>query len=374
MMIKMSNGCRGLVVLAAAALMAFGCIGRTEYPTALPGSDGTGKPTDTTYVVMQPLWTTAGGLEFNHPRGVAFGYDHSVYICDTDNDRVVRLNVTGEYVEEYSVPHPVQITQDRQLNLLCVNGENVAYRRAYFGGGEFDTALFRDSLGVFIETQHMGVDSLFYDSLYVDTAWVESVWVEIQVVITDTVLVRVPTGFLGIAASPATDRYYFVPDTTRDIISILNVADHGLAGDIFRAYARPPAENPVGIMTYATGEDSYNIVFTQMSRYGGVRIVRSPAFEDVVLDDGDIYSMLPAGHKQITRDGLGNFLVVATTANEVYQFDKHGAFDLKFGGPGAEPGQFNGPHGIAWGEGVLYVADSYNNRIVRYQLSTDLQF
>jgi len=365
---------RFFVLMVSAGALAFSCIGKTEYPTDLPVSDGSEKPNDTTYIVVQPLWTEAGGKAFNHPHGVTFGYDRSVYICDTDNDRVVRLGVTGEFIEEYAVPHPVQITQDRQLNLLCVNGKDVVYRRSHFGGGEFDTVLFRDSLGVFVENQHLATDSLFFDSLYVDTAWVESVWVQIQVVVTDTILVRVPTGFLGIAASPLPDRNYLVADTTRDIISILNVDDHGLAGDIFRDFSRTPADNPVGLMTYLTGESSYNIVITQAARYGGVRIVRSPTFADVVLDTSDIYDLLPAGHKQIARDDLGNFLVVSTPAHAVYRFTKHGAFDLKFGGAGFEPGKLNGPCGIAWGEGVLYVADTGNNRIVRHQLSTDLQY
>lgn len=365
---------RLLLPVFVTAVIFAGCVGRTEYPTDLPPPDDSGKPRDTTYVVVNPVWTGAGGMEFNHPRGVAFGYDRSVYICDTDNDRVVRMSVTGEFIEEYPVPHPVQITQDRQLNLLCVNGADVVYRRPHFGGGEFDTALFRDSLGVLAETQRLGVDTVFFDSLYTDTGWVESVWVEIEVVITDTTLVRFPTGFLGIAASPLPDRHYLVSDSTRDVISILDVDDHGLAGDIFRDFSRTPANNPVGLMTYPTGEDSYNIVFTQMSRYGGFRMIRSPSFVDVVLDTSDIYNMLPAGHKQVTRDDLGNFLIVSTPANEIYRFTRNGAYTLKFGEPGTAPGQLNGPHGISWGEGTLYVADSYNNRIVRYRLSTDLQF
>jgi hypothetical protein len=210
--------------------------------------------------------------------------------------------------------------------------------------------------------------------LYIDTAWVDSVWIEVQIVVTDTIVVRYPTGFVGIAASPLIDRHYLVLDSTRDVISILDVDDHGLSGDIFRDFARPPAKNPVGIMTYLVGENSYNIVFTQMSRYDGLRIVNIPSFSDVVLDNSDIYNMLPAGHKQVTRDDLGNFLIVCTAANEIYRFTRNGAYTFKFGGPGLAPGQLNGPHGICWGEGTLYVADSYNNRIVRYQLSTDLQF
>ena len=43
-----------------------------------------------------------------------------------------------------------------------------------------------------------------------------------------------------------------------------------------------------------------------------------------------------------------------------------------FGGLGTESGKFNNPKGIAFYNKVIYIADTDNNRIVRYRLSTDL--
>jgi len=363
-----------VVVGLVAALIFAGCVGRTEFPTDLPPPDEAGRPADTTYVVVNPIWTEAGGQKFNRPHGVTFGYDRSIYICDTDNDRIVRMSVTGEYIEEYAVQHPVQVTQDRQLNLICVDGGGVVSRRSHFGAGEFDTVLYRDSVTRVIEIQRPGIDSVFYDSLLIDSVWVDSVWIEVQVMVLDTILINVPSGLLGVAASPLPDRYYYLPDSTRSVITVLDVDDHGLAADILRAFARPPAVDPVGIMTYPTGESSYNIVFTQRGTREGLRIIRSGTFQDVRLDTTDIYEMLPSGPKQVARDEEGNFFVVSALADEVYRFTRHGAFSLRFGGSGVEPGQLSRPHGIAYGEKTLYIADTGNDRVVRYRLSTDLQF
>jgi len=362
------------VVGLGVVLVVLGCVSRTEYPTDLPPPDEAPRSTDTSYAVVNPIWTGAGGLDFKRPHGVTYGYDRSIYICDTDNDRVVRMSIAGEYIEEYSVDHPVQVTQDRQLNLICVDGEGTISRRNYFSGGEFDTVVFRDSLGVLTETQRLGTDSVFFDSLLIDSVWVDSVWMEIEVVIYDTIVVYVPSRIMGIAASPLPDRLYYVIDSTRSLVTLQDVTDRGVAPDLFRAFARSPARDPVGIMIYSTGEDSYNIVFSQSGWVDAFRIVRHDTFRDVVLDTIDIYELLPRGHKQVACDELGNFLIVCAKTHEVYKFTHNGAFTLKFGGLGAEPGQFNIPRGIAYGDKTLYIADTGNDRIVRYRLSTDIQY
>ena len=48
---------------------------------------------------------------------------------------------------------------------------------------------------------------------------------------------------------------------------------------------------------------------------------------------------------------------------------------VSFGGTGSGPTQFNEPHGVAYYQGfnTLLVADTGNDRIVRFKLSTDIQ-
>jgi hypothetical protein len=329
-----------------------GCVDQTDFPTELAEPSGPIGTADTSYVPLTPIWNSAGGVEFSHPHGVTFGYDRSVYICDTDNDRVLRLSVTGELLAEYDVPHPVQLTQDRQLNLICVDGVGSVYRNEYFGDGAFEQVIYRDSVSDFVEVDRL--DSLGN-------------------VVTDTVEIVKPSGLLGVAASPFPDRRYYLPDTTRDVIALLDVTDRGLAADIFVAFARSRAVDPIGMLTYAVNETDYHLAFTQWARNAPFRIVENDSYAEVVLDTTDIYNALPAGHKQLARDIFGNFYVVAELTHRVYRFSPNGALFIDFGGRGAGTGNFQAPKGIAWGEGVLYVADTDNNRIMRFILSTDTQ-
>lgn len=359
-----------IVVLLGAMLILVGCVSKTDYPTDLPTAGQAGKPSDTTYVVVNPVWTMAGGREFKHPMGVTFGYDRSVYICDSGNDRVVRFGITGEFLAEYPVPNPVQVTQDRQLNLLCIDGEGSWFRREHFGDGDFELVRTLDS--VWIRT--------ILNAKCPDSVEVDSVWVYFERNCKDTIYTRAPTRFAGIAASPLIDRYYLLADSTRNEVSLINVEDKTLIRNIFESYQLNPISDLVGMTTYPTGENSYNIVLTLGGDYNNIRIVRGSDFRDVVLDTADIYEMLPPGPKRVTRDDDGNFLVVGPNITNfrythyIYRFTRHGAFDLKFGEPGIEPGYLNWPHDIAYGEGIVYIADTFNSRIVRYRLSTDLQF
>ena len=80
--------------------------------------------------------------------------------------------------------------------------------------------------------------------------------------------------------------------------------------------------------------------------------------------------------------------VVDKSLNKVFQFQSNGregitpppgAVDrtknliVSFGEFGNGPRQFNSPSGVAYFDEVLYVADTGNNRIARYKLSTDFE-
>ena len=56
----------------------------------------------------------------------------------------------------------------------------------------------------------------------------------------------------------------------------------------------------------------------------------------------------------------------------MFKFSSSGDELQSFGGSGDGEKQLNSPHGIAFFDKTLYVADTANNRIVRYKLSTDI--
>ena len=69
----------------------------------------------------------------------------------------------------------------------------------------------------------------------------------------------------------------------------------------------------------------------------------------------------------IDIDAKGNLYVADSLNNRIQKFDSEGNFITKWGSFGNGSGQFKNPTGIAIdSKGSLYVADSYNNRIQKF--------
>jgi DNA-binding beta-propeller fold protein YncE len=69
-----------------------------------------------------------------------------------------------------------------------------------------------------------------------------------------------------------------------------------------------------------------------------------------------------------TVDPAGSIYVADASTDSVYKFNAFGDLLIAFGGPEI----FNGPFSVAFFDKTLYVADTGNNRILRFILSTDL--
>jgi hypothetical protein len=70
-----------------------------------------------------------------------------------------------------------------------------------------------------------------------------------------------------------------------------------------------------------------------------------------------------------TRDNSGNIYIADAGKDSVYKFNSFGDELNSFGGPAV----FNEPYAVAFFNKTLYVADTGNNRILRFILSTELQ-
>ncbi len=76
--------------------------------------------------------------------------------------------------------------------------------------------------------------------------------------------------------------------------------------------------------------------------------------------DGSGHFAQPKG---VAVDSDGHIYVVDALKNQVQIFSKQGVFLLAFGGSGTQLGTFQIPTGIAVLEDLIYVADSYNQRV-----------
>ena len=101
------------IVLALVAYL-IGCE-ETHFPIdSLPQGSVYSKIGDTVYVVQNPVWTG-----FNHPQGIIVGHEPFIYVADTDNDRIVMLDLIGRVIGySQKIKHPVALTEDWRLQLI----------------------------------------------------------------------------------------------------------------------------------------------------------------------------------------------------------------------------------------------------------------
>jgi DNA-binding beta-propeller fold protein YncE len=74
----------------------------------------------------------------------------------------------------------------------------------------------------------------------------------------------------------------------------------------------------------------------------------------------------------VACDAQGNYFVGEyNQSDRIQKFDRDGKFVMSFGGYGSEPGRFVRPQSLMIRDNVLWVADSCNHRLQRFDLSGD---
>jgi DNA-binding beta-propeller fold protein YncE len=89
----------------------------------------------------------------------------------------------------------------------------------------------------------------------------------------------------------------------------------------------------------------------------------------ITSPSADIYHRTLTDYKTVAADRLGNVYVLHRQAAQVMVFDKRGRFVLAFGRPGTDSLGLSSPSGIAVLDETILIADTGNNRIVRYQMT-----
>jgi hypothetical protein len=326
---------------------------------------------DTSYIQITPIWTTAGGIAFDNPEDVRIGYDRFIYVCDTGNDRVVKLDLDGTMIESYAMRHPVAVTQDRGLDLLAVAGDyneitvindstrdttwfgNSVYRRNYAAGGDFES-VFTDSSDIEIYVFPPGVT--FY----------------------------VKPEYTGIQATLTPEKNYYVVDFLQDrILKFDNQDTPYPRSEIIGGEANDVTDDPWDVFAFEIVDRHY-LAYTQTPGNFSVQILSLPAqipiFNDTIVGLPELVRIHATGRKQIVVDERSNYYVLLNRLSAItgynhflLKFDRYGDFLGEFGTEGSGEKQFRNPRGLAYKDGILYIADSGNDRIVRYQLATEVQ-
>ena len=165
-------------------------------------------------------------------------------------------------------------------------------------------------------------------------------------------LVR-PTGL----AVPEDGRTVFVVDTGDHKIKIFD-----LAGNMTGAIGgRGDSDDDLNFPTFAAGAGT-GILVNDTLNY---RIKKFEGTGDLVGAFGEegngpgTFSR-PKG---VAEDRAGNIWVVDALFDNIQVFDSSGRLLLIVGRSGQEPGEFWSPAGIGMSDGLVYVADTFNNRI-----------
>jgi len=113
--------------------------------------------------------------------------------------------------------------------------------------------------------------------------------------------------------------------------------------------------------------------------------------QDTTQSSGFLYEQDKFGNPvdiAVAGDQTSYIFVIDQEKDSLYQFQPNGnegvnpppgAVDqtknliVSFGGTGRGPRQFNNPMGVAYFDEIVYVADTGNNRIARYKLTTDFE-
>jgi len=304
--------------------------------------------------------------------------DNFLYVADTDNNRIVMLDLGGA-IQGYSqyIEHPEAITQNDSLQLLIVNKSNKVFKLDMYAH-QHDIA-----------------------SVPVEQVWEEQSYPTRQ--------------YTGISVHNGFEYYVTVIDETTTPPKSL----------IFDFYGNHLPKGPLPFNESGTGlfsallptsiislreqyldissrEDTPAFIFTQtgfweplnLFNYYKVQHISTTVFEgqDVLspntsLVGTEIYDYeLFFNPEDAAIDNNGNIFIIdagneidsAGTVNNVpgfYRFGPSGKILQSVVGYGPDAYHFKNPKGIAVSPSnelqKVYIADTGNNRIVQYQLSTD---
>ena len=340
-----------------------------KYPLdSLPAADVNTSIGETLYVQQNPVWT--GFL--NRPQDIIIGNEPFIYVADTDNDRIAMLDLAGRPIA-FSQPirRPIALAQDKRLNLLvCAEFDTLLPGRSQptTFGAVYKLNLVAANHAINLATpvrvyfepgdssrRFTGVASLYNNQYYVTRLG--------------------PKNAIDRLDKDIAVMHFLSNDQFVSPIANLTPEGTGLRSlHSLTSIATMPTGRSVEFVISQTGEKAlFKVQWIRLVQEGQVTYFDSKFYSSV---DGDI-DLLKINRfrrpQDVTLDPSGNLFVVDAESDSLYRFSSRGAEKYSFGGTGSGERQFRQPHGVAFFDKTVYVADTGNNRIVRFKLSTDIR-
>ena len=342
----------------------FGCGDKLDSSQFITNTQNVNTAGDTVYVQLSPSWEG-----FNNPQAILVGKEPFIYVCDTDNNRIVMLNTAGTVLGTKTIQKPIAIAQDYRLNLIVC--------------AQFDT----------LSTTFSAVYKIDLFAAQHDIA--------------NAPVTRILPGAADFnyplrkytAVAAFYDNSFFVARNGPNNTSIYDPDNSILkfqpkkyfnAGEGDTLIGRVPNIDPLssGLIS-ANGINSMtpfnkrNVDF--IATFSGETSFKSQWFHFFVsaVDERYVSQFSPHDGTPFAQpnkfgsptgsciDQYGNIFIADGSAakDSVYNFNQYGDELHSFGGPSV----FTRPAGVAFFDKTLYVLDAGSNKITRFILSTDIR-
>ena len=317
---------------------------------------------DTLYIKVNPDW-----IGFNRPQDIMVGREPFIYVVDTDNDRIVMLNLNGQVLGARSIKHPVAIAQDYKLNLIvCAEFDTLSDTYSAVYKIDLVSVLHQIELAPITRLLPRPVDlnrplvgytgaCVFYNNAFYiarngpnNSSFVDP---------DNSILIFSPKKLLGVQEEG---------DTLIGRVPNIDPLGQGLVSAYNISSLSSFEGQSIDIVITLTGENNFKtqwlkyVITPVDQRYQSNFSPNSAAF------------MIPNRFERpegCTIDETGNIFIADAGKDSIYKFNSFGDELQSFGK--FESDSLNEPYGVAFFDKTLYVADTGNNRIVRFILSTD---
>lgn len=350
------------ILMLSLIFSIFGCVDKFVAPDNSPSVNQV--ISDTLYIQKTPVWTG-----FNRPQDIIVGKETFIYVADTDNNRIVMLNLAGHVIGERQIKQPVALAQDFQLNLIVcaqfdtlINGLTINYSAVFkldmvAGSHNIENApitrLLPKTSFDFLrpDREYTGVTS-FYDNGFLIARKGPS----------NATLIDPDNSILLYRKATVNGSKI---DTLISRVPLLEPLGTGLMSANKISSLNSFSGNKYDIIVTLTGENSFRtqvLEYVHTEDFSGYRNKLSP-FVTSMMSVAKFEQ--PEG---TCLDIFDNIFVADAAKDSIFKFNSFGDEMESFGGPAV----FNSPHAVAYFDKTLYVVDTDNNRILRFVLSTDI--
>ena len=321
---------------------------------------------DTLYVKINPSWEG-----YNKPQDVMVGREPFIYVADTDNDRIVLLNLDGQILGTKSIKKPVALAQDYRLNLfVCaqfdttINGIPQTYSAIY----KLDLVSVNHQIGIAPSKRILPRAQDFAQPLREYTGacvFFDNSYLIARRGPNNSNLID-PDNSILIFIQKRLDN-----ETTKDSlvgrVALLDATGSGIMSANQISSLTSYNSRNYNINLTLIGENNFKfqpLEYIVSPEFTGYQIALPPLSRDLMMPG--LFTK-PEGS---ALDNSGNFFIADAGRDSVYKFNSFGDRLQSISVFGND--SLNQPSGVAFFNKTVYVADTGNNRILRFILSTEL--